>query len=310
MVSASYVLSLLLLFFFCCNIGTSRIFVSRSGERYKLDGKGKWIPLGQKKKKTENNNATRAIAWRYYGHDETRIVNGHRVEVKAIPLRDASAQEHGDTGAVIWDASLVLADFILGNFRKAEADANAPSLRVTITTAEEHLGDLKPAPDGEATLVPNSVTSGPLLPLHTELVLGRRVLELGAGCGFAGIVAALTEHTVSVVLTDLEYCLANMRSNMARNKVPPSKCRALPLDWFRPTQSIRDVCEGGVDTIIGADIVWLSDLVDPLAETVHQLFRACEAKNFLMVHQRRSNLIDAKFLSALNRRNIVLTTKV
>ncbi|PFH37246.1 hypothetical protein BESB_037040 [Besnoitia besnoiti] len=107
-----------------------------------------------------------------------------------------------------------------------------------------------------------------------------------------------------VILTDLPYCLGPLTENVRRNRhfaVEKQLCRradadsgsvagnaqvdsegemqegksqvaVCPLDWNEP-QKFAELVEGvlnpgEVEVILGADIVWLTNLVEPLAETI------------------------------------------
>ncbi|KAG2494469.1 hypothetical protein HYH03_007521 [Edaphochlamys debaryana] len=59
---------------------------------------------------------------------------------------------------------------------------------------------------------------------------GARVLELGAGLGLPGIVAALAAAPAEVVLSDLPQALTLAQANAEANRVA-DRCRAEPLDW-------------------------------------------------------------------------------
>jgi predicted nicotinamide N-methyase len=84
---------------------------------------------------------------------------------------------------------------------------------------------------------------------------GRRVLELGAGTGLPGIVAAsLGAH---VVQTDRqELALAVCRGNGARNGLPSIEYRV--ADWTAWTDDAR------YDWIIGSDVIYGPTMHEPL----------------------------------------------
>lgn len=53
---------------------------------------------------------------------------------------------------------------------------------------------------------------------HSNLIKGKRVLELGAGCGLVGLVCALAFDAKSVLITDGDYqVLNNLRYNVQLN---------------------------------------------------------------------------------------------
>ena len=89
-----------------------------------------------------------------------------------------------------------------------------------------------------------------------ELVAGKTVLELGAGVGVAGLVAAALGGNVRQTDHGRE-ALALCRANAARNAVPR-------LDWALADWT--DWSDGArYDVIIGSDILYEADLYPPLA---------------------------------------------
>lgn len=100
---------------------------------------------------------------------------------------------------------------------------------------------------------------------------GKSVLEIGAGCGLAGLVAAqlqqkcisLSENSApkpKVILTDFNHIvLENLRLNVALNDLD---CDVVGLDFYQQTisksQGWIDMCGrqyGQVDLVLGADII-------------------------------------------------------
>lgn len=133
----------------------------------------------------------------------------------------------------------------------------------------------------------------------------QRVLELGAGTGVVGLAVAAA-GAPSVVLTDLPYTIDNLRANIARNRAAfeGAEVKAHVLDWFNPAQVV--VGEPGAATpppislILGADVVWVSELIPPLVRTLRVL---CEgttpSPRVLIAHQTRSRAGDALFFGLL-----------
>jgi predicted nicotinamide N-methyase len=116
-----------------------------------------------------------------------------------------------------------------------------------------------------------------------EALEGVAVLELGAGTGIVGASAA-TMGAAPVVVTDLEYALPSL--DWAAQKL---RKRLRPLE---PPQ-----------LIVGADIVWLEELVEPLVKTLELLVARCgdTPVEIVMAHQTRAASVDRAFFSLLER---------
>ena len=137
---------------------------------------------------------------------------------------------------------------------------------------------------------------------------GQRVVEVGCGPALAGQAAAALGATV--FLTDLPYALPNVRAAVGLNSAahvfkspsPPAVCA---LEWFAPAAA-TDACEGLRDAtlILGSDVVWVSELIEPLVATLAHL-SVLSARGsgtpptILIAHQTRSTVGDALFEAAL-----------
>eukprot|EP00397_Hematodinium_sp_SG-2012_P060293 GEMP01078340.1.p1 GENE.GEMP01078340.1~~GEMP01078340.1.p1 ORF type:complete len:245 (+),score=26.92 GEMP01078340.1:158-892(+) len=86
------------------------------------------------------------------------------------------------------------------------------------------------------------------LPAADEIA-GKRVLELGSGCGLPGLVLAC--RGADVVLSDYAPILVeNLKYNSAMNEIP---VRCIQLDWH----AIEDADQfGPFDLVIGSDLVY------------------------------------------------------
>ena len=90
----------------------------------------------------------------------------------------------------------------------------------------------------------------------------RDVLELGAGCGLAGLAWALTEDC-NLTLTDRPHRLQALRENARRNGV---EATVAALDWTRAEF-------GAYDVVLAADCVYDEALVTPLVRTMSYAMR-------------------------------------
>lgn len=134
-----------------------------------------------------------------------------------------------------------------------------------------------------------------------KYISGKYVLELGAGLGLCGILAG-SLGAASVYMTDGDSdSLSRMRQNVARNKQIITKgCGTIhckQLRWGRHLTEFKKHCalptpNGKFDVIMGSDIIYTQDILDPLFKTV----------DFLL--KDNSNDVNGFFLLAYARRNV------
>ncbi|EDQ85576.1 uncharacterized protein MONBRDRAFT_38764 [Monosiga brevicollis MX1] len=105
---------------------------------------------------------------------------------------------------------------------------------------------------------------------------GRRVLELGSGCGLLGIgLAMLGAH---VTLTDMgdEVIQGNLRSNARLNwqdDLPTTHTvKVEPLDWTQPEAALERL-EMPYDLVVATDVVYKEQDVPPLVHTLETVVR-------------------------------------
>ena len=130
-------------------------------------------------------------------------------------------------------------------------------------------------------------------------VVGKRVVELGAGVGECGLVCAALG--ADVVMTDVEVVAENViRRNILQNATPGEASGAWPrarlvgrgsaahatLDWMDPLPASPAFVEA--DVIIAAECVWLRELVEPFVNTVVALLRGGVSELILSIRDRSS----------------------
>ncbi|XP_053103563.1 protein N-lysine methyltransferase METTL21D isoform X2 [Hemicordylus capensis] len=145
----------------------------------------------------------------------------------------------GGTGSVVWDAALVLARF----------------LEKSAAAEEEEL-------EGEAAA---AAAPGPgrrrLLPLRRKAVL-----ELGAGPGLVGLMAACLGANVTV--TDLEEVQDLIEMNIENNQhLLTGSIRAKVLKWG---EEVTDFLPAP-DYILMADCIYYEESLEPLLKTLKDL---------------------------------------
>jgi predicted nicotinamide N-methyase len=132
---------------------------------------------------------------------------------------------------------------------------------------------------------------------HMELVEGKSVLELGAGCGVAGLAAGAcgARH---VTITDLPYCITNIQRNIdaTKQQLLEGVFTARAFDWDSPPCDLFDI-----DVVIAADVIWLADLVPLFVKACKSLKQFNNGVQFIIAHQTRAESTDALFFSGFER---------
>ncbi|CAH1270555.1 METTL21A [Branchiostoma lanceolatum] len=140
---------------------------------------------------------------------------------------------------------------------------------------------------------PASVVLSHYLLQHSHLVQSRSVLELGAGVGLPGLVAAkLTKEPSAVVLTDhteviLELLQKNTEANFTGDTDGP---KAALLNWGADLEEFKKT-HGTFDLILGADIIYWTEqegMAEPLFQTVSTLLSKKADAMFVLCHHNRS----------------------
>nr|XP_020497832.1 protein N-lysine methyltransferase METTL21A [Labrus bergylta]XP_020497835.1 protein N-lysine methyltransferase METTL21A [Labrus bergylta] len=124
---------------------------------------------------------------------------------------------------------------------------------------------------------------------------GKEVIELGAGTGLVGIVAALMGAKVTI--TDREPALDFLSANVKAN-LPPESQESVFVSELSWGEGLERYPAGGFDLVLGADIIYLEDTFVPLLHTLEHLcsdtavvFLACK------IRYKR----DTNFLSMLKQ---------
>jgi len=131
-----------------------------------------------------------------------------------------------------------------------------------------------------------------LLDARAELA-SRSVIELGAGCGLCGIVAAKLCGAKDVLLTDLaEHTICNMHHNVEINGLSAGGCRVSVLDWDDPS-----TWPPPAEVLIGSDLVYAAEAVPQLLRVVSTLMQT--SGSFFYVAPETNRQGEAEFLEGL-----------
>jgi predicted nicotinamide N-methyase len=133
----------------------------------------------------------------------------------------------------------------------------------------------------------------------------RRFLELGAGCGLAGIAAAL--RGAAVTLTDIAGVLPRLRRNVEVNRHLLAEAEGgaatldvAELDWTRLAGALADpaaTVRAPYDVILLADCVYQADIVEPLVDA---LIALSGPKTVILCALRCRFRFQADFLAQAN----------
>ncbi|GAB4859624.1 hypothetical protein Ancab_011098 [Ancistrocladus abbreviatus] len=125
----------------------------------------------------------------------------------------------------------------------------------------------------------------------------KRAIELGAGCGAAGMGLYLLGLN-DIVLTDIAPVMPALKRNLKRNKPVLNKSlKTAQLYWAKEDQ-IK--AQGPpFDIVIAADVVYIEETVKPLVETMEALIG--ESGVVLLGYQLRSPEADKLFWEMCER---------
>ncbi|KAM8721868.1 protein N-lysine methyltransferase METTL21A [Acanthopagrus schlegelii] len=126
-------------------------------------------------------------------------------------------------------------------------------------------------------------------------VKGRQVIELGAGTGLVGIVAALLGARVTI--TDRQPALDFLSANVKAN-LPPDSQGSVVVSELTWGEGLERYPAGGFDVVLGADIVYLEDTFVPLLRTLEHL---CSDSTVVLLACKIRYKRDTDFLDMLKQ---------
>ncbi|PKY00627.1 hypothetical protein P168DRAFT_260119 [Aspergillus campestris IBT 28561] len=142
-------------------------------------------------------------------------------------------------------------------------------------------------------------------PAGAGLVAGKRVLELGAGTGFLSMFCAKYLQPESVLATDMEPALIDgMVDSAGRNELG-ERFGAGIWEWGTELRRLG----GGegkkpeFDVVVGADLIYDTDLIPLLINTLDDLFTNYKVREFIISATLRNEKTFNAFLDACQSAN-------
>ena len=132
-----------------------------------------------------------------------------------------------------------------------------------------------------------------------KLVRNKTILELGSGCGIAGLAAALA-GAKKIFLTDRKEVVPHLRQNVEINRaqIPASSCVWVEeLEWGTEIDQ-SPINKEAIDVIIASDCMYWASLYDKLIMTLLRL--SAPRTLVLLVHQTRRRAVERTFYERLS----------
>ena len=208
----------------------------------------------KKMKKQINNNKKRK-----------RKLQGEIAEESLLRFHQDTAACLHHTGGIVWETSVLLLQYLLHQFQQQEK-SDFPSLG--------------------------------------------SVIEVGAGCGLLGqgLAASLSsEQCRTIVQTETAQVLVNLQSNLQQNRsiidsnnnnciaeddlsssAKQSRIQAYALDWtsYKQDAQSAQLAAHSFDTVLGTDVIFNPNLVEPLLQTLAFLCRKPNGVVYICVQER------------------------
>ncbi|WCJ34694.1 Protein N-lysine methyltransferase METTL21A [Euphorbia peplus] len=209
---------------------------------------------------------------------EMEMLEGKKMTMMGSYGGEVKVLTEGEEGA--WEEIMVLWGIQQPTFSKQNSFVSQSSLELRIDACGHSLNILQSPSSLGKPGVTGSVMwdSGVLLGKFLEhsvdsnmlTLQGKKLIELGAGCGFVGCIAALLG--AHVTLTDLPDRLRLLRKNIHSNLGHGSlRGSAVVQELIWGDHPHRDLVEPLPDYIVGSDVIYSEGAVKDLLDTLMQL---------------------------------------
>ncbi|PIA55472.1 hypothetical protein AQUCO_00700041v1 [Aquilegia coerulea] len=133
---------------------------------------------------------------------------------------------------------------------------------------------------------------------NADMFRSKRILELGAGYGLAGLVIAASTDALEVVISDgnpqvVDYIQHNIQANSAA--YAETRVKSMILHWNQ--EDISNI-SNTFDIIIASDCTFFKEFHEGLAQTVKCLLKHSEASEAIFLSPKRGNSME-KFLEQI-----------
>ncbi|KAK7092054.1 protein N-lysine methyltransferase METTL21D-like [Littorina saxatilis] len=146
---------------------------------------------------------------------------------------------------------------------------------------QSEIGDVGCVVWDAALVLSKYLETGDLCKRSGGTMQGKTVVELGAGTGAVGLVAASMGADVTV--TDLAEFVPLMEHNIKENATSlTGKMHATTLTWGA---SISDGVPSAPDLVLLADCIYYEESLEPLVKTIHSL--CCPTTRVLCCYEKR-----------------------
>ena len=153
---------------------------------------------------------------------------------------------------------------------------------------------------------PSSYVLAKWLSSNAAETQGKTVLELGSGCGLAGLTVAAMGAAKEVILTDLSSAtLSNLEHNVALQDSTSSRTEVRKLDW-RASETWP--ATGSVDYALGADLVYDDGMAPSLAQVLAHSLK--DDGEFIHVHPKNGRVGTSELAGALAEVGLTLVEEL